>query len=224
MSTETLDPIAKDHWVTTRATWDDYLGLLESRGDHSRPKLTFLEGKLTLVSPGHAHDSLASRLVGLIQEILVELSIDCHVSGEVTLRKSVESREGTEADASYYLNHIDEVKGVRDLIMGIHPPPDLVVEVVVSHPVTEALEAYRRFKVREVWVCEESRLAFLILGEDGRYTIAPKSDCFPFLDSAELTPWVFRDHQGRDTRVLRQFRAWVLETLVPRKGLTDDTL
>ena len=108
------------------------------------------------------------------------------------LKKTSKSRAGTEADATYYFNNIDLVPEKEHLVMGVDPAPDLVVEVVISHPEKKALEAYRKFKVREVWVCEESRLAFLILGEDGRYTIAPKSDCFPFLDSAELTPWVER--------------------------------
>ena len=100
--------------------------------------------------------------------------------------------------------------------MGVDPPPDLVVEVVISHPEMKALEAYGRFGVREVWVCKKSGLEFFVLGENGRYVTSPHSVCLPFLSSKELEPWVYQDHRGNDTRVLKQFRAWVAETLAPR--------
>ncbi|MCA1684377.1 MAG: Uma2 family endonuclease, partial [Planctomycetia bacterium] len=100
---------------------------------------------------------------------------------------------GTEPDTSYYLTHINHLRGKRKVVMGQDPPPDLVVEVVVSHPEGDALEAYRRFGVREVWVCKESGLEFLVLGADGQYAGSPVSACFPFLTSEELAPWVYRD-------------------------------
>ncbi|MGE3819884.1 MAG: Uma2 family endonuclease [Isosphaeraceae bacterium] len=208
--------IATDQWVHLPAPWGAYRRLLRARGENGRPRYVFMDGRLTIVSPGHRHESLKTRLTALIDEILVGLSIDFHASGEVTLLQSRRPRTGAEADATYYLTRIDEIRGKADLVMGEDPPPDLAVEVVVSHPEHDAIEAYRRFGVREVWVCRRTGLEFLTLGRDGRYQASSTSAVLPFLASEELEPWVFRDDPPSETQIRRAFRAWVQETLAPR--------
>ena len=211
-----LTTIDADRWVRVPASWGAYQRLLKARGERRRPRYIYLERELTIVSPGHSHESLSAALVGLIQEILVGLSIGCHASGQVTLKKAARSREGAEADATFYLTNIDRVRGKRELVMGDDPPPDFVVEVIVSRPEQDALEAYRRFGIREVWICRESGLEFLLLGDDGRYASSPASRCLPFVRSEEIAPWVFRDDLANNTQVLAGFRAWVAGTLAPR--------
>lgn len=213
--------IGEVRWVEFPATWKIYNALCERRGENRRPKYTYFDGSMIVVSPGHSHESCASRLIELLHEIFVGLSIDYHSAGGVTLKRAEKSRAGTEADATYYLSNFDAIQGKENLIMGVDPPPDLVVEVVISHPEKKALKAYSRFNVREVWICKKSGLEFLILGEDGRYVASPVSLCLPFLSSKELEPWVFRDQRGNDLRVLKQFRVWVSETLGPRRHLRD---
>jgi Uma2 family endonuclease len=208
--------LGADQWVSIPATWENYEGLLRTRGEKGQPKYIFLDGSLTVVSPSQPHEWLSFRLVGLIHEILVKLSIPCHVSGRVTLHKAADSLEGTEPDASYYLTNRERVAGKRKLVMGQDPPPDLVLEVVISHPEHDALEAYRRFGVREVWVCKESGLEFLVLGEDGHYHASPVSACLPFLQAEEMSFWLFRDDLADDTRLWQLFGEWVTDTLLPR--------
>ncbi len=204
-------------WVCFPATWSIYTALLDARGDRNRPRYVYLDGRMTVVSPGHLHESTLTRITALVQEILVGLSIACHPSGQVTLKKSAESREGVEADASYYLTNIDRVLGSRDIVMGVDPAPDLVIEVVVSHPEQDALDAYRRFGVREVWVCKGSSLAFLVLGADGTYATSPRSASLPWLSSEELAFWLYRQDQPDEIRLLKLFRGWVETTLLPRQ-------
>ena len=212
----TMIDLGVDDWLCAPATWEAYTALAESRGEKGRPRYIFLDGRLTVVSPGNLHEALSARLCDLIHEIVVEFGVFCHPLARVTLLKSAGSKEGTEADATYYFTNFDRVVGKRTLVMGVDPPPDLVVEVVVSHPEHDALEAYRRFGVREVWVAKESGLEFLVLGADGRYEASPVSACLPFLRADELVPWVFRDDPPSATRVLQLFRAWAAETLAPR--------
>jgi hypothetical protein len=157
------------------------------------------------------------RLAVLIHEMLSGLSFDDHPTGSVTLHRSRPSWEGTEADQSYYLTSIDRVIGKRELVMGEAPPPNMDVEVVVTHDEGNALKAYRRFGVREVWVCKESGLTFLVQGARGRYVASPVSACLAFLRSDELAPWVYRTDPSSETRLMKLFRAWVAETLVPRR-------
>jgi Uma2 family endonuclease len=205
-----------DDWVRFPATWEIYTKLLDARGERGQPRYTYLDGRMTIVSPGVPHEWYKMRLSHFIYEILAGLSIDFFPTGAVTLLKAVESQEGTEADTSYYLTNIDRIRGKRKLVMGLDPPPDLTVEVVISHPEDDALEAYRRFGVREVWFCTESDLEFLILGADGQYAVSPVSACFPPLAVAELAPWVFREDQESELHLIKLFRAWVEQTLAPR--------
>ena len=120
-------PIGEDRWVEFPATWKIYNALCARRGEKSRPKYTFIDGRMLVVSPGHSHESFGSRVIALIQEIVVELAIHCHVAGSVTLKKTAKSRAGTEADATYYFRHFKSIQGKENLVMGVDPPPDLVV-------------------------------------------------------------------------------------------------
>lgn len=204
-----------DQWVCIPATWELYLGHLEARGEHSRPKYTYVDGRLTVVSPGTPHEHFKNRLGGLIDEILVGLRIKFWPTGGVTLLKTMARRTGTEPDVSYYLTNIDVPRKQKDLLMGVHPAPDLVVEVVVSNPEHDSVEACREFGVREVWVCGEPELRFLVLGKDGQYSRSEKSAVLPFLSAAELAAWLYRD-EADEAELRFQFRAWVTDTLLPR--------
>jgi Uma2 family endonuclease len=205
-----------DHWETIRVTWEQYVALVREDPRRRRPKYTFVDGRLTILSPSYSHEILRARLAGMFEDIVVGLLIDCQPSGEATLLSESSSRAGTEADATYYLTNIDKLRGKTDLIMGDVPPPDLATEVVWTHPVKAALEAYRRIGVREVWVCRKANLEFLVLGSDGQYRVSRKSACLPFLESDDLTPWVYRQDLASETRLRRLFRLWVTETLAPR--------
>ena len=212
----TLTTVGFDQWVRVPATWETYKRLLKLRGERGQPKYTFVDGRLTIVTKGLNHEWTTSRIGWLIEEILVSLLIDFLPSREVTLFKSSGSRAGNEADESYYLTNINRVRRKKNLVMGRDPAPDLAVEVVVSHPEDDALESYRRFGVREVWVCKEAELEFLVLGADGQYAASPTSALLPFLASAELADWLFREDFASEAPLRHAFRGWVVETLAPR--------
>ena len=215
MST-TLIAIGSDPCVCFPATWEIYTALVAARGERSRPKYIYVDGRMTVVSPSNHHEEIKKLLGSMIEDILVELLIDFHAVGSTTLLKSQGSRAGTEGDETYYLSNIDRVRWKKDLFMGEDPPPDLVVEVVYSHSEADALEAYRRIGVREVWVCKDGGLTFLALGPDGDYAPSAASGLLPFVSSEEIEPWLYRQDFGSDARFRHAFRAWVVATLAPR--------
>jgi Uma2 family endonuclease len=171
-----------DQWVQMPATWEAYTALAEARGERAAPRYTFLDGRLTALRFGLWHEMLNCRLTGLLDEILVSLNISFHPTGRVTLQKPRPPRVGTEGDASYYLSNLDRIHRNSELLMGRDPAPDLMIEVVLSHFEGDAIEVYRQIGVREVWVCREKELEFLVLGTDGRFTPSPTSSLLPFLE------------------------------------------
>lgn len=216
MAAVTRTELVFEPWACFPATWEIYLSLLEERDERSQPKYTYVDGRITVVSPGRNHEHLKSRLGGLIEDILVGLLIDFHPTGQVTLLKARGPRAGTEGDETYYLNNIERVRKKEDLVMGEDPPPDLAVEVVFSPSEADALEAYRRLGVREVWVCKDGGLEFLVLGADGHYAPSALSGCLPFLSAKELEPWAYREDLASEARIRHAFRGWVAEVLMPR--------
>ena len=197
--------------------WDGYSTMLRLRGDRSNPKLIYLDGSLWLVSPSHIHESAEWRLGRIVEVILEELAIPFHAAGSTTF--SLEEEEaGAEPDESYYLANEANVRESDDrhLILGLDPPPDLVIEVVYTHGASKAIEAYRRFEVPEVWVWKKPVLSILRLGPGGRYVDSDQSLAFPFLKSFEIVDWASRPKTGSDLNWLREFRRWVREVLIPR--------
>lgn len=216
MATVAKPEIERVQWVRIPATWELYLQLDSARGDKAKPRYTFIDGRLTIVSPGFAHESWRLRLVGLVDDLPIGLRQRYFPSGSVTLKGVEPSRRGTESDVNYYLTNIEKVKGKKRIRMGEDPASDLAIEVVVSHPVDDALEVLAGFGVREVWVVEDERLTFLVLRPDGLYEESAVSRCLPVLTSADLIPWVFRDNLPDETELRIRFREWVSDVPAPR--------
>jgi Uma2 family endonuclease len=212
--------LGTDRWVEIPATWEIYESLLKERGEKSRPRYIFCDGGLTIVSPGGIHERAKRRLGFFLDYILTFFDFDFEAFGSVTLLSKLHPRTGTEADETYYLTNAALVAGKDALLMGVDPPPDLTIEVVVSHPEAKALRAYAKFGVREVWVVRATGLEFLALGAHRKYKATPTSVVLPFLRSDEMTFWLFRD-DVKAARLRRVFMAWVQDTLAPRFQADD---
>ena len=82
-------------------------------------------------------------------------------------------------DQTYYLANEERIRGKDKISLKTDPPPDLAIEAVYSHEADAAVEVYRRFKVPEVWVCDEAELVILVLQSNGRYVESATSATFP---------------------------------------------
>jgi Uma2 family endonuclease len=126
---------------------------------------------------------------------------------------------GVQPDESFYLANYRPIAakdGKEDIDLDVDPPPDLVIEVVHTHPATQAVEVLRRLCVPEVWVCTKEGLRFLIRRKNGRYVEAKRSLNFPFLTSDEVFDWAARPGMASMTHWVKELRQWVQEVLVPR--------
>ena len=142
--------------------WKGYSTLLRLRGERSMPRMVYLDGTVWLMSPSFPHERLKNRLGHFVAEIVVGLAIPCIMAGSTTLRRRVK-RGGVEGDQTYYLANEERIRGKDKIHLKTDPPPDLAIEAVYSHEAHAAVEVYRRFKVPEVWVCDEAGLVILVL-------------------------------------------------------------
>jgi len=221
MATATISPTREaigDQCVEFHGIgWKGYSTLLRLRGEQSMPRMIYLDGTVWVMSPTFPHERLKGRLGWLIQVVVEEFVIPCVQAGSTTFRRRAK-KGGVEGDQTYYLANEKRVRGKNKLHLKTDPPPDLAIEAVHSHDADAAIEVYRRFKVPEVWVCDESGMVMLVLQSNGRYAESETSLAFPFLSVAEVYDWMRRPQDVSDTEWVMQLRKWVKETLKPRVG------
>lgn len=169
------------------------------------------------MSPGAYHEWSKSRLSWMLEYAFVMLEVPFQAYGELTLKEGQREKKGTEPDACYYLTHLEEMNCREKIKMGEDPPPDLLVEVVASHPVEDSLKVHAVFGVKEVWLVRDREPIFLTLGGDGEYHSTPTSRLVPSIDLAEFTFWMSRTDLPNEYELRREFMKWVNTELVGRR-------
>src|SRR3954471_18608144 len=181
----TLAPtIAPDHVMTFEINPGTLPQFLEARAEGG-PRLKCFEGSVTLVTPGRSHETKGHRLDHLLIAVCFELGVKITglASTTWTLPFGV-GDTGYEADRAYYIQSHGTTRK--------HHPPDLAIEVVVSHSEKKALRAGAFLKIPEMWVLDlpRHRLTFYHLmsrgKQKGTYRAQPRSRAFPVLTSAEV--------------------------------------
>ena len=165
----------EDHFIVRRGvSWAEYQQALEERGEHSAPRVAYLEGLLEIMSPGRSHERLSGTIGYLIGVWCAEHGIKFTPFGAWTLQDKRVLR-GVEPDQCYVFGSAPD-EATR---------PDLAVEVIWTSGSIKKLEIYRKLGVREVWIWHCDQLtAHALRGET--YEPVSESRVLPGLDLAHL--------------------------------------
>ncbi|HKS26015.1 MAG TPA: Uma2 family endonuclease [Thermoanaerobaculia bacterium] len=171
-------------------SWEDYERLLEIRGDHSAPRISYLEGEVEIMSPSRDHEQIKSYIGHLLEAWCIDRGIEVHPFGSWTVKEE-KKKSGAEPDECY--------------IFGREPRewPQLAIEVEWTQRGIEKLEIYRKFGVEEVWYWRKGIIEVYILTR-GRFAKAKRSRVLPDLDLELLASMLDRDSL---TQAVRDFRA-----------------
>jgi Uma2 family endonuclease len=210
----TLAPtIAPDDVISFEINPGTLLQFLETRAEGG-PRLKCFEGSVTLVSPGTPHEDDLDRLTSIVFAIFWELEIEHSPLRSRTWTLPVGAGDTAyEPDAAYYIQSYGQTKKGQ--------PPDLAIEVVVSHPATKALRAGAFLQIPELWVLDipRHRLTFYHLATRGKHkgTYRPSSlsRAFPFVTSAEILDRL-DDPETGGRAFHANCRAWARQVLLPR--------
>ena len=194
--------------------WAGYKTIARLRHGRSRPKLIYLDGDLTLVSPGQPHERLNVQVRRFFDEVVMSLRIPTFALGQMTWRRR-KKEIAVEGDQTYYIANEHRVRG-KKIDLRVDPPPDLAIEVVVTNKADHALEVYARLGVPEVWVCEENQVRVLVLGANGEYNQVTQSLALPFLSAVEIFEQSRQPIGLSDLDYIDRLRRWVRDVLVPR--------
>jgi Uma2 family endonuclease len=175
------DRTDEDHFVVRRGvSWSEYEQAMGERGEHSVPRIAYLEGVLEIMSPGRSHERLGSRIGRLVETWCQERGIKFDGIGSWTLKDEAVAR-GVEPDECY--------------IFGPAPDdatrPDLAIEVIWTSGRLNKLEIYRKLGVREVWIWRRGKLtAYALRGET--YEPVSESGVLPDIDVEQLASFLDR--------------------------------
>lgn len=96
------------------------------------------------------------------------------------------------------------------------PPPDLALEVVVSHGDVNKMAIYAALGVPEVWYWEDGDLQAYGL-EEGRYVLRETSRNMPMLRVKDFEQFLDPYQALDESAWINTFRAWVRERFANEK-------
>lgn len=190
-------------------TWQAYQQILHALPQSRAARLTYDRGTLEITMPLEDHE-FAIRLIELFIRILVvEMGMKIKTMGSTTMDRE-ELQRGAEPDCAYYIQNQPQVAG-RNVDFAEDPPPDLVVEVDITHTDIDKNRFYASMGVPEFWRYNgrEWRI-YQLQGES--YTECDHSPTFSWVEKAELYQFLAQAQQD-EVEAEIAFRARVREQL-----------
>jgi len=200
-------------------SWDLYVAINDAVGEKPGVRMIYGDGRLSLLTTSRQHDWFAELLGALVQALANRLEIPWEIAGQATYR-SPDKKVGIEGDKTFYFReHAILMSGPVNIDLAVQPPPDLAIEIVVSHPASTALISWGKLGVPEVWVYEPNRnlLTFRVRSEDGTYLEASTSLAFPGLASGDLLEAMKEAAELRAFEWFKRINSWI-ETIAQKLG------
>jgi Uma2 family endonuclease len=188
MQLEVIEESEDQRAILDGVSWEVYEALLQSRGERSRPRLTYLDGSLEIMSPSAQHELIGIMIARLVYAYTEEKDLFCNGIGRWTIRRKKSG--GLEPDECFTFS------------AGRKSRPDLALEVNTSRPGLAKLEVYRRLGVREVWVWHKGKVTIHVL-EGAGYKVRQRSAFLPDIDLDQLLRFVDTEHQMQAIRAYR---------------------
>jgi Uma2 family endonuclease len=184
----TVVSLPEQRVVLRNVSWETYERLLAENLDHSSPRFTYDRGVLEIMSPSAEHEWYNQLVSDLVKLLARELRIDVLSLGSTTFKRE-EAEKGFEPDSCFYVSRAKQLRGKKKIDLAIDPPPDFVVEVVVTHPSLSKFPICAAFGVPEIWSYDGNRLRIYRLS-GSEYTDVPSSGILPELEVSQLTDFL----------------------------------
>jgi Uma2 family endonuclease len=193
--------------IVPDVTWENYQQLVEELDHQNGVRLTFDKGSLEIISPLPIHEKYKEFLIRLMDRLSILMNFDLESLGSTTFNQEW-LNNGVEPDTCFYIQNASKVIGKDRIDLAVDPPPDIAVEVDISHHSTTKLKIYEELKVPEIWLYDNLNLKIFILGENG-YIASSSSSSFPFLTSEALTRFLEQSKTQGQGAALQSFLEWV---------------
>lgn len=210
MSTETLDYLdAIAHLpegailVAQQVSWEDYERLLSALGDAPGLRVSYCEGRLEIMAPLAEHEAFADTIAFMARVLTSELGWKLEARGRATLKRQ-QRLKGAEPNECFYVQNAPSIIGKR-LDLGVHPPPDIVVEIDLTNESLSKFPIYSALGVPEIWRYDGQAMEIYQLAR-GNYVQAPFSPAFSFLSGPVLADFLEQSQRLGQDEALAAFR------------------
>lgn len=185
--------------------WQGYQQIRQALGERRSPRLTYDHGTLELTMPLEEHESFAEWIGLFIRVLVEEFGLKIKSIGSTTLEYPNLERSA-EPDNAYYIQNQAQVAG-RRINFEQDPPPDLVVEVDITHTDIDKNRLYASIGISEFWRFNGKVLQIYQL-QSQAYVEVENSPTFPRVPKEKL--YEFLQQASRDeVEASRTLRTWV---------------
>ena len=193
--------------ILSDVSWDEYQRLVAEIVEWNGVRVTYDQGRLEIMSPSSEHERAKEMIALLVHVLADETGITLESLGSTTYQQEWLQR-GLEPDCCFYVQNAARIIGVADIRREKDPPPDLAVEVDVSHASAIKLKIYAGMGVPEIWLYDRKALRMHQLVDD-QYVSTNASLTFPILTSDILTCFIKQGLELGQTAALKSFRQWL---------------
>lgn len=193
--------------VRTNVSWDEYIRVSDEIGERPGVRVTYDQGRMEIMTLSPEHEGPSRLFTHLISVLVEETGLDYISLGSTTLRLKTISA-GLEADDCYYIGDFSAVAGIKRMDLTVSPPPDLAIEVDISHGSRSKFHIYAALGVKELWLFDGKVLEFYRLSEND-YVAIQTSDLFPFLPPNVVPAFLSQGLNQGIVAMRRAFRDWV---------------
>ncbi len=189
--------------------WQAYQQILTALPETRATRLTYDHGTLEISMPLEDHE-FAVRLIELFIRILVvEMGLKLKTMGSTTLDRE-DLQRGSEPDNAYYIQNQPKVAG-RNVDITQDPPPDLIVEVDITHTDINKNALYASMGVPEFWRFNGQTWRIFKLMEK-RYEEVDHSPTFSWVEKVQLYNFLEQaqlDEVEAEISFRNQVRQWL---------------
>ena len=118
--------------------WEGYEELLSDLGEGYAVRITYDRGRLEIMSPTARHEMYKELVLRLVDALAEAEGLVLETRGSTTFKEK-QLQQGAEPDTRFYLKNAERIIGKGDINLAKDPPPDIIVEVDVSHQSADKL-------------------------------------------------------------------------------------
>jgi Uma2 family endonuclease len=187
-------------------SWQSYEMILAALGEKRSALLSYYKGELEIMTPLEQHDGSSGSIDNFIQILTEERDLNIKSMESTTLNRA-DLKVGAEPDKGYYIANEPLVRG-KIVDLNTDPPPDLIVEVDITHTDINKNALYAEMGVPEFWRYNGQVLTIYQL-QGGVYQIVEASPTFPGVPTERLYEYLQDCAQVGETQAKRNLRAWL---------------
>jgi Uma2 family endonuclease len=192
--------------VLQNVPWSTYESLLRDRGEARSPLLTYDRGDLLIMPTSLVHEEPYYLIDILIHVIAEEFEIEWRDFGHATYKRK-DLQRGFEPDSCFYFKNELRMRGKKQLNLPADPPPDLVIEIDVTHHSLNKLPLFAAFGIPEVWRFDGQQIEIYVLSGD-QYLRSNTSLSLPILTARTATAFILQGIEMSRLEWLKKVREW----------------